>query len=658
MKEVSSSARSSFATRFRRPPGLPLIILAVIGLALLFYSWVALIFAISLCVAYLYFGRILSSKYLSSKFSLGVATLFTHTAVFGLLVLTCSAVSDISLHAVFCIELALFTLLFSYEVLQNPTAPQARRRFITKADIAATAVAVIAFFLLALTPLINLSVQKGHGNILTLITGNVDYGTHLAMFNDYLGFGTVRIWDTPQPARSVGGFYPSSWHAANAAITNAIAPSLHPGTLSAAALGFINVFWISVLLFFVTSLAFTLYEMLTGSERKNLATYISLISIPLLSFYFFDIHIMRFGFFSYTPQLIAILLLAYCLHQLMEKGIGSKSAIGMAVLYCSISLAAWILLVPVAIGGVVIALAITFKRKRQSRVDIVSAVKADWPLLLLALASALSQAWLMVSVKSVATVTLGQGLLTDGGAPIYDTWVYALLFAGLVAAILYVKRVESKKHLPSYEPVLILTTTTILFAGFIFAYQTYHTGTTHYYYYKCLMLLPALLVPIGAAMLGVVISHIKDFALALLLSLAIPAAIVQLVPSDMSTVAFISGSRTVSSTINNDVWGEMYHNIYPTKKVTIYFVNSGTNETSTIATLLVQANRPYNRCFNSLNNDITFMTLDGALRRLTTSPLPHVCNGYNVTFKVDPSYKSIVKSATTRKGYHVDYIQE
>ncbi len=632
-----------------------ILIVLVLGLLLFLYSPLTPIFIISVWLAYTYLGRKFSSTYINSKILLFVVTFFTHTAVYGLLVIIFSAISDLSLQAVLFVQLLIFALLLAYETIRNPIKTLPKRVMITSADIVAIIVSVVAFLLLAVVPLVNLSVQKQHSSVLTLITGNVDYGTHLAIYNDYLGFGKVRIWNTSPTARSTGGgFYPSSWHAANAAITSVVAPSVKPGALSTAAFGFLNVFWISVLVFFSSRLAFTLYDSMNGGKRKNFATYLIFISLPLVVFYFFDIHLMRFGFFSFTPQLIAVLLLVYSLHQLLHEGIGKKSILALAVLYCSITLAAWILLLPVAAAAVIIALVVTFKRKGQTLTDMYADLLANWPIYLIAAASAFTQIWLIETVKSSSTVGLSHGLLMDGGAPIYNTWMYALLFAGIIGAILYAKdKVKDMRN--SYEPTLIALAATVIFACFIFGFQTYHTSTTHYYYYKTLMLIPAILSPLGIAMLGIMVTRLKDTTLAILVAIVIPVTLVQLVPNDMGMAAFIRGSRTVSANVDNDVWIEMHNNTYPNKIVTIYFVNSGSNETSTIATLLVQANRPHNQCFTTLNSDITFMPLDSALKMLTTESLPSSCSGYNVTFKVDESYAPIVNKIEGRK-YNIEFI--
>jgi hypothetical protein len=158
--------------------------------------------------------------------------------------------------------------------------------------------------------------------------------------------------------------------------------------------------------------------------------------------------------------------------------------------------------------------------------------------------------------------------------------------------------------------------------------------------------------------MGTMVSRIKEAALALMLSIAIPVSIVQFIPNDPAMAAYIRGSRLVSTTINSDVWVEMHDDSYPTNKVTIYFVNSGTNETSTISTLLVQANRPYNQCFAELNKDITYKSLDLALKEIVAAPLPRACNNKQVTLKVDQSYANIVNHAITSKKYKVEFVHE
>ncbi len=632
-------------------------------ISLFVYSALLPVLLLSLYCAYSYLGRKFSTVYVDSKCTLFIIALFTHTAVFGLFVIICSAVSNISLQAVMCLELVTFGLLLAYEALRSADPQQPRRRPVMAVDVVSLGIAAAAFLLLLGIPFLNYPPGEQPSNALILITGNVDYGTHLAVFNDYLGFGSVRPWDSAQLPRSGGeSFYPSSWHAANAAMTQFSIPSIHPGKSSAAALGVINVFWLCVLVFLLVRLAFTLYDLMNRNERKSIAVYVVMALLSLASVYFFVVHIQRYGFFNFTPELLAILLLLYTLHQFLSQGIGDRSALGLAALYCSISLAAWVLLLPVAAGAVLLAIAIRISRRRPSLHDIRCELSSNWPLFGIAVFSVVAQVWLVLTVKTAASVGFSQGLLADGAIPVYDQWVYGALFAGLVSAVLIWKgRADDRP----YEPVLLVASATLVMTALLFGYQTYWTGVVHYYYLKSLILLPFVLLPLGIAMAGVLVCEVKETASALVVAVLVPVAVVQLIPSDSTMVSFVRGSRVVSPGVNSDIWSEMSASEYDSKKVSIYLVSS--NFASDIATLLVQANRPLNDCFTKLRFTVIAAGIDAAVQDLTSSRLPQSCRNYDVVFKVDQDRAKFLTEDRDKKrrrpglqsvpGYRVEVIR-
>jgi hypothetical protein len=625
-----------------------LIVFAVLCL----YSWSAGIVFLSFASAYLYLGRKFSSAILETRALLLVVTTFTYTAALGLLILISSSISNVTLNTVLLIDLLIFILLLLYESFSLRSKP-VTRKLVSSGDIASLIVAIIAFYLLGVMPLLSLSAQSQHGNVLALITGNVDNASHLAIFNDYLGFGNTQIWNEHTASRGkADGFYPSSWHGANATITHAIDPSLRPGNDSAAIFGFISVFWISLLVFMVSRYAFTIYRLITKKQTRT-TLYLTIPLLTLTSFYFFFVHILRFGFFSYTPQLIAAIILMYCLHQVLREKLGSKSGLGLAVLYCAISLASWVLLLPVALGATILAVLATYSKQPLRKAPLVTELKSSWPLFMLSGLSMIAQLWLMHSVKSASSIGLGSGLLLDGGAPVYSTFIYIVLFIGLGSAILYARRI---KQLDFYKPVLLTSIITVLFAGALFMYQVYYTSTTHYYYYKSVWLLPTILSPIGMAMAAVYIDNVKDRLFAVLAALTLPFLLIQFLPSDTSVLAFMRGSRVVSSAIDQSMWLEMYKNAYPTNRVTIYFVNSGTAEASVTSTLLVAADRPYSSCFESLSNKIVYQDTDVALRNIISKLPPSICKGKHIVLEVDPSYRKIIKDGVHSNSYTVRFL--
>lgn len=609
--------------------------LLFLGIAISLYSLHLLIVIISLVFTYHLLSRKLSTQYIDSRFILAVISLFTYIGILSLAIVISSAILEMRLIYVLAITGLMIAAILTYDILRIKAKPS-HRAIIANGDATALIVSVMAVLFIGLLPLINSSVVKQPSNVLLTITGNVDQGVHLAIFNDYLDLDSNRIWADYHTSRSeVGGFYPTSWHGANASVVKALAPNIQTGVSSVIAYSFLNIFWVGILVFLSTKLSLTLVRSLRKQRALNCTVHISAALLSLLAVYMFDIHLLRFGFFSFVPQLITMLLIIYCLLQLFKDGLNSKGIIGITLLYVALSLATWILLLPVA--ACILILAIAWAAKKPIAHTIRKEMIGSWPAGLIAITSILCQFWLLVSVESAGKVSLVEGLLLDGGVPIYDPLVYAILLGGLLGWIALARKQEV------YKPAIVIVASTIIFCAVLFIIQSYLSGDIHYYYYKSLLILPVVLVPFVIAAVGVFIDRALtyDRILACIMTIALPCTILLFVPSDKGMLAYIKGSRSVSAQANQHIINETRSTGYPSDKVTIYLI--GTNESSDIASLLLQANRPLNDCFNELRlTEIIQKITQTAVADLARDYLPDSCVNHSVTFVVGEEYINLL----------------
>lgn len=619
----------------------------LIAVVLLWYSPAVIIAALGLWATYQYLSRKLSAQFITTRVLLFITSLFSYMGILCLLVIFFAAVCNASLTLVTVASLPVTFGLLLYEVLYNK-GQVVRRKVFDRSDIVGILLSAIVLLAIFFIPLLNNNVFSAHSNILVLATGNVDFSTHLGLYNDYIDFGTVRPWTHPAEVRGVlDGFYPSSWHAANALVTKLIYPDIKPGVGSAIAFILLHVFWIGVLVFIMAKLAFSTYSHWNRSQPKLLES----ISISLcigVAIYFFIINVARLGFFSYVPQLISALLLIYMLPQLHQDGLGKKSVMAISIFFCTLSLATWVLLLPVLLGsilGVLVSAAI--KRKSSWRLDQASAdVKGNWPLYLVAAIGVLSQARLISKATPATSVSFIQGILLNGGAPRYDPLLYAVLFSGLAVALyLATKR---KLNAAWHDTFTYMAASTLLFVFLLFALQTYLTGDLHYYYFKSLLLLCITLTPVAAAMAATLVKTIKrkDKLLALTASVCLPVSLIMFIPSDASVMSYIHGTSTVSASLNQSIYERIAKP--QANRVTLYLVDSIIP--SDVATLLAQSNRPHNQCVTDLRTEKVYAPdFQKAIISLNDNKLPASCKNKRVEVVIDSKNKALVNASKINK---------
>lgn len=614
-------------------------ILLILSSALFFYSYTLFTIVASILLVYLFLGRKLSNNYVDSKFSLLLISVFTYVGLLCLAILISSAFIEVKLNLVTILTGLILLVTVIYQKRRENT-PLYKRVVVNFHDILSLSVATVSILLIGLLPLVNSGVLQQHSNILLTITGNVDNGPHLAIFNDYIDTGTNRIWSDAHTTRSdPGGFYPTSWHGANAGIAKAFVPNLEAGIETIVAYSILFIFWVGVFILLSVRLTLSIFQDLQKKPKGvSPNAYLIMSLLLLVAVYLFSIHLLRFGFFSFVPQLIAVLALIYPLRQFAEDGFNKNGMVGLAAIYTAISLATWVLLLPVI--GLAVIISVLLVAQHSKKKGVLNELNGSWILGSVAIIGIFAQLWLIISVESSGKVSFLEGMMLDGGVPIYDPIVYIVLFSGLIGAILLVKK-RSKVYLP----VTVIIASTVAFCAFMYVLQSFYTGSTHYYFYKSLLILPAVLVPVGVATMGIIINKMsktyKD--LAIISSIAIPLLFLLFIPSDKGMFSYINGSRSVSANANSRIIHETATTPYPSNNVTIFLI--GTNESSDIASLLVQANRPQNACFDDLRlSQIITKITQTAVTELDSYILPDSCSSKQVKFVVGEEYESLLET--------------
>lgn len=640
-------------TKFKDNRFFAYILFVVTIVVICIYSFGLFIVLFSVGALYIYMLHKLTSPIFTSKFLVLFVTVFNYSGLLTLVNTIGSAAYNTSLNTVLLSSLVLILLLLFYELFCNKTKIDTRPVF-TKIDGISIAVATIALFTMCLLPLLQTDAFHNRNNLLVLATGNVDFGPHIGMFNDYIDIYTTQPWQSNDRVRSVlGGFYPSSWHAANAIIVKSILPSVEPGSKSLAIFGILHVIWICVLVYFITHLSFSLCNAYT-KNRSNILSTITMLLCMIIGGYFFIVNLANFGFFPYAAQLTSGILLIYLLQQLLIERVGSNSILSWAILYSALSLSLWLLLAPVFFAAVILTLVSLAYRKWLTIGNILTDLTHNLLIYLLVILSISAQIVLLRSPSSGTSVSFLDGILLTGSATKYDPLVYILLFCCLIISIFLTQKKQLKTSL--IEPFIFTATSLVLFCAVLFVIQAYSVSEPRYYFYKSLLMLPILLLPVAIALAGRVVYYIqkKDVLLACISAVSLPALVLVFVPSDTSMMAYARGARSVSAGMNTSIATSLNEN-QQAGRVSIYMISH--IDASDIATTLVQSNRPYSVCVSELRKrKIHTENFEKSILSIPTVSLPSSCKNKEVTFVIDIKYKNMVTSPKNAK-FSIEYLQ-
>lgn len=547
------------------------------------------------------------------------------------------------------IPIAFAVIVATYFPIRRIHKP-AERRMATIGDVASGIVVLVTFAIFVLFPVYNTQ-SHSEASLLNLANYNVDDGSHLGMLNARLHYNvaTTSGNDADISSQVPGGIsYPSGWPAANAALIQALSPSIEVGGSTLVAYILTKIFWLLFLVFVFTRTIFALYTTFSPNSPQTPAI-VWIILGSLIFTAWFVVDPFFYGFFSFLPQLITVLLFILVTIQLADLNKKTDKLLLYLVLPITLSVGAalsWFLLFPVFIA----ALFLTFLR-RVSRLNIKTVLKeltvniSRFALLYVVIVlSLVAQLYMTLSSSSTGvSSSFLHSLLLNGGITTYPISFYAVILLGCVAFFFFTAKKELNEKLSAILSYLVVM---LAFASFIYFIQLYKIHENLYYYFKVLNTVTIVAIPLailGIAFLATVLQDKTSKYVAAMCSIIIGFAIVQFAYPGAPFIGYASGSRAVSESVNQQIYSTLKAHeqtaSYDDGVVTIFYPSKNPilNE---VASTLVQSSKPYTKCYAALKG-ASFST---PARDFSVSPIRESCSERNhIVYYVDPDMVESVK---------------
>jgi hypothetical protein len=624
-----------------------LICAAIILVALIAYSPNIIFIILSVWLVYKIFYPTLNAKIFDSRIFSGVIILFIYT-----IILQCVILSSWLLNVNFPLDktpllsLVILLIFYTYRYLlarnKNPEKliPIKRTPIIQTSDIISIIIATIITIIVVLPPLIRYGIDKP-SSIITLTSGNMDDAAHLGLVNDRLQFNRGILYgsDATKDMRQDNNSYPAGWHSANAVFIKSYHPNISTGTESLTMYSLSKVFWFFILIYCFSKVIFVLYNTLRNKDNKKSLPAISWLigGVSLFSFIFL-IDSFEFGFYSFTPQLIAALLLIPILLQFSLQNNQQRQHQGTLLILSLICIGGclpWFLVTPAFILTIVMVITDCLKNigLKQYLKNIALGILDNLPIYALLLIAMAAQLYVMLVDKSSGSASFFQSILLNGGVPIYQNWFYIFIFIGLALCVSFAYRKSDK----SLRYVLYAILPIFLFAGAIYIIQMILIGTNAYYYYKVLYVFSAVALPVGLVGIALYIDHISQTRSAsTALSVVIISILitVQFVGFSPQLMAYVKGHRSVSTINNESIYNELKTNAsqksYNNKHYTFYYVPSKALQND-VSMMTVKSNQPNSVCFNATRTSFGMSpNFNNPLNVIKKS-----CSGYTVNIITD-----------------------
>lgn len=621
---------------------------------------------LSLIVSYRIVEQLADQTFFDSKILVTAVSLFFYS-----IVLQCAALSLWLIDKNFPLDksvlAALGVLLISYFF----AVPQTRSHslpWIRRGDVVGLAVC-LAILAGITIPILKTSGLHGDST-LAFVNASIDDSHHLEFLNDHLQFNRAVLYgsDATSQVRNPDDIstYPAGWHAANAAIIKAIDPGIRTGIKSVEAYVATKLAWYVLLLYLFVRVAYILYDLLREKATGGGSEF-WLAGGCLLFAFFFLIAPFRQGFYSFIPQLIAVLLVGLSLLQLnSSKHDAARSrspGLVLAATFCIGGGLPWMLILP----GLLIALTITFAlhcqhnklRWRAWPRVIARALLADLPLYLLLAAALAAQTYLMLAAP---TTSLANHLTMQGAIEVYDEAFYAFIAAGIVLVLSLAGRTGAR-HI---KALLILLGSILALTAYIGILHFFKLYDYAYYYFKALNTFTVIAIPAslaGFALLMNTISRKRDRTTGLLVSIVLVLAVVQFIgpnpgyPNGLiggnthgqiarEEITYVQDVRVVTPPLNAFIWRTLAaQKTYGGHELTFVYTPGDVSQNE-IGSLLLKTNRPANGCYTFVNLNIHNAATNDAL----AGYLQQACTGYKLTIATAPGNLADLQSAIFAAG--------
>lgn len=384
----------------------------------------------------------------------------------------------------------------------RPEHKERTTRWANREDLLSVALAVALVGLVCAQVLIRFP-GLPQQSVIGLLDGNVDDGAHIALMNDRIeldrGFLKRSTYEQSSRVDTSFNSYPLGWHIANASVYKAFFGSAFSEKSVLYFYAITKVVWF----FWVAALFFRFaYSLYSRAHKNGSKSFVLLSSLLFLFAIYLLIDHFRLGFYSFFPQLLSIMLLAYSLLA-FDKTKNSKGLVAMSIPIIVFSVSGglvWTLLLPVMVLAGTIPLFVRLRNLTGPLYrKLLKEALAFLPLFLIASLAVLSQAKLLWAARFDSTGSIIDSLNTFGNIVVYGWTFITVVVVGFIAYLFLESR--TSKH-PMQSP-LLLTALLTFFTATIYLIQMFSVEKTSYYFYKTFDSLLFLIVPM--AVCGIVL---------------------------------------------------------------------------------------------------------------------------------------------------------
>jgi len=648
----------------RKRISIPMIITLALAfvLSIILRSANLVIIVTSLEISYKLFYPSISKTVFDSKLFAVILIFFSY-----IILLECTVVASWLINNNFPLSgapallLLIISAMYSYNYFLHRKEPKtndatvANRKTINIQDILSLLVALTIVGIITLPPLSLKPEYKKATSTMSLISGNVDDTGHLSLVNDNLQFdrGILIKSDAVGNTRN-SGFYPAGWSSASAILIKMFYPNIKTGGDSLVAYAIQKLFWFFILLYLLTRVSFTMFGFLSDkSPKKSSLLWVSASS--LVFGYTLLLPIFKEGFYSFLPQLIAVLLAIPVIIQLglEKKTHASFRSLPLLFIVCVGGCLAWLLPLPAFLLTILIILGmlVVNHRFRITINNIFGIIKDNLILLMLLTMAIATQTLVMASDHGVGSVSFISGLLMGGGITTYNEFFYVFILFGFLASLL----LASNKARKNIDLILSLIVSLSLFCFFIYVIQIWKIGQNEYYYYKTLDILTLSAIPFCITGFGLIINKIaeggRNIILTIIISLIILTTAIQLIGLDTPTLSFARGYRAFSSQIDNSLINELKTHIsqdkYFNKNYSFYYVpDTNFYFQNEVANMMAKSNEQDSNCFSSIRHTIWKTP---AISVLLTE-IAQKCDGYKIDIVTNSNNSTNFEEAVNSMG--------
>ncbi len=637
-----------------------IVLFVILLISVLLQSANIIIIAVSLCLTYQLILPLTNKKVFDSKIFTSVLVLFCYLILLQCTVLISWLIShNFPLNAtpllmlVLLLAMSIFNKYFSQKKVVSIDHKLPHATFNIK-DLVAITVPFMVCGVILIAPLREASGYNTQVLTMSLANGNVDDAAHIAIINDHIQFNRgIQIKSDAVGKTRNGGFYPAGWHSASAVIITSISPNIKVGIESLLAYGIQKLFWFFVMFYLFIRSCFALYALADDRKMKS-SSFIMISGLSSLLGCIFLIPIIREGFYSFIPQLIAALLALTILAQVCVEGKlkGPRGSLPLLFIVCIGGCLPWLLPLPAFMAATLLTLYFATKggTLRESLSGLWAAVKDNAALIIFLGLALLTQLYVMSQNDSTESVSFITGIVQNGGIAKYNEMFYIFACLGFISFLVLCNK-HAKK---SISALLSLAMTLAFYCIIFYLIQMICVGMITYYFYKVLDILIVFVLPLSIIGIDLLLRKTFDnehINLGLTVPFTILAFSFLCIGPELKTLSYSGGFREISTNtdvslyevLGNELSEENYHKESYVFYYTPTFERGLENE---LANMIAKTNMYDGKCFNDTRR---YIWKTPTIEDLITS-IDKKCSGHNVTIVTDNFFQTTFEKAVISKG--------